>query len=360
MLDSLVLRRVGLWSATLAFGFGLASLIGEVALRLLIFSPSPALKPFQNPNLYADFRTDDDWWKLYLRLGGKHKPPDKPDPLLGWVFDYFDRDTLRHREADKVGERRPVLLFGDSFADCMDEVPCFEVFLNADPEFTRKHYFLNYGMAGYGLDQVYLLMQKTLPLYQDPIVIFSFMLEDLDRCVQKFRGGQKPMFEVAGDELHLTNVPIDAHPYEWLARNPIAIRSYLYELLRRAPYKAFGRLRGKPWEEENKVEAKQRVGAAILKASLGELQRRQLTYKVLVFHPLRGRSWRDEFVRSYFQRAGVSYQPTEEIIRQHAGQEDVFTLEMRRKYTLPDLDHPNALQNEVVAKYIKQYVLSLN
>jgi hypothetical protein len=108
------------------------------------------------------------------------------------------------------------------------------------------------------------------------------------------------------------------------------------------------------------VDAKQRVGGAILRATVADLQRRQVVFKVLAFHPLRGVSWRDEFVSSLFREIGVPYQGTEAIVRQHAGQQNVFTLEMRKKYTLPDLDHPNGLQNQIVAEYMKQYVMSVD
>jgi hypothetical protein len=360
MVDCAVRRSVGLRLATISIGLVLAGLVGEATLRVLIFTPVKAFKIFQNPNLYSDYRADDDWWKLYLRFGGKDKPPDPPDPLLGWVFNYFDRQTFVHRQADRVGDRRPVLLFGDSFAHCMGEVTPFEVFLNSDAEFSKRYYLLNYGMPGYGLDQIYLLMQKVVPVYKDPIVIFSFMLEDLDRCVMSFRGGEKPRFEVVGDDLKLTNSPIDARPYEWLARNPITIKSYLYEFLRRAPYKAWGRMIGKPWQEENKVEEKKRVGAALLRAILDDLGRSRVTFTVLLFHPLRGTSWRDEFVQSFFQNRGVPYIGTETIIRKHSGQQDVFSPEMRLKYMQTDLDHPNTLQNQIVAEYMKQFVMSVN
>jgi hypothetical protein len=351
------MRKVTLSILALLIGCLLSFLLGEILLRSLIFSHSKVFALFQNPSLYADYRSDDDWWKLYLRVGGIHKPPEKPHPLLGWVHK-FDRDTYRHAEADRVGNRRPVLLFGDSFADCVEDTPCFETYLNADPEFSQKYYLLNYGVGGYGLDQIDLLMSQVIDKYPNPIVVFSFMLEDLDRCIMSFRGGEKPMFELVGNELTLKNVPIDPHPYEWLARNPISIRSYLLEFLKRAPRRVWGRAVRHPWIEESKTEAKQRIGGAILQKIIEQLRQKHVTFTVLVFHPMTRRSWRDDFVRSVFEELRVPYERTERLVQEDFGGGDVFSAAARTRYMLADLDHPSSTQNRLVSDSLKKRVLT--
>lgn len=350
-------RQLAFKVVALLIGCGLSFLLGEIFLRLTLSTSARPLAIFRNPSLYADYRSDDDWWKLYLKVGGIHKPPETPHPLLGWVNN-FDRQTYRHKDADKLGNRRPVLLFGDSFGDCVDDVPCFEDYLNADPDFSATHYLLNHSVGGYGLDQIYLLMTQVLDKYRDPVVIVTFMLEDVDRCVLSFRGGQKPVFQIVDGQLKLTNVPISARPYEWLEQNPISIKSYFYEFLKRGPRRAWGRLVGRRWMEEKKTEEKKAVGAAVLERMVGDLRGRRLDFTVIVFHPFTGRTWRDDFVREVFARAGVPYKGTEEIVREHMGEGDLFARSTRQKYMLPDLDHPNGLQNRLIADYIREYVLS--
>lgn len=351
-------RQVAIRLAALAIGLCLAFLAGELSLRLMLSSRAAVFSAFRNPSLYADYRSDDAWWKLYLELGGIHQPPASPHPLLGWVH-HLDPVSYRHPDAGELGSRRPVLLFGDSFADCVDDTPCFEDVLNADPEFARDHYLLNYGVGGYGLDQIFLLMRQVVGRYERPLVVFSFMLEDVDRCVLSFRGGQKPVFRLEGGELKLTNVPIDPRPSEWLARHPIGIPSYFLEFLKRAPRRAWGRLRGKRWNEESRTEEKQRIGGAILAEAFRELRERRLPFSVLVFHPFTGRSWRDDFVRRACRQAEVPCKGTEEIVRESGrlSEEELFAPETRRRFMLADLDHPNALQNRLVAEHIKDWVL---
>lgn len=96
-------------------------------------------------------------------------------------------EDLRHQDAGNIGRRRPVLLFGDSFAAGVGDAESFQNILNHDEAFSRDYYLLNYGVSGYGVDQIYLMLQHTLPLYQRTIVIFSLMTFDLDRSILTFR-----------------------------------------------------------------------------------------------------------------------------------------------------------------------------
>src|SRR5215831_558942 len=106
-------RQLAIRLTAAAIGLVLALVTGELALRVFLATPGPVFAIFRNPSLYADYRSDDAWWKLYLALGGVHQPPATPHPLLGWVHD-LDPVTYRHPDEDKRGDRRPVLLFGDS------------------------------------------------------------------------------------------------------------------------------------------------------------------------------------------------------------------------------------------------------
>ena len=91
---------------------------------------------------------------------------------------------------------------------------CFEEILNGDPEFSRENYLLNYGVAGYGVDQIYLLFEQSLELYRRPLVVVSLLRTDLDRTILS---DQKPHFEPHEGKLVL--------PSGWLsgvARRPKA------------------------------------------------------------------------------------------------------------------------------------------
>ena len=163
-------------------------LLCELGFRTLLFSQVAFMERFRNPSLYTDALSSNDWWKLYHAF---HKPVNttakRVHSLLGWTNEQFTKETYLHIEATQVGSRKPVLLYGDSFTQChFPEDECFQDILNEDQEFARAHYLLNYGVAGYGVDQMYLLLKHSLFHYHDPHVIVGIYTRDLDRSILSF------------------------------------------------------------------------------------------------------------------------------------------------------------------------------
>ena len=183
---------------------GVTVLICEVGFRTLLFSQVAFMERFREPNLYTDYFSDDDWWKLYYAF---NKPANdtakQPHSLLGWGWaGKFSNETYLHAEAGQVGRRRPVLLYGDSFTHCLTALEdCFQGILNKDTEFSKDHYLLNYGVLGYGVDQIYLLLKSSLFLYHEPYVIVGIHTRDLDRSILSYFVAQKPYFELIEGEL---------------------------------------------------------------------------------------------------------------------------------------------------------------
>ena len=70
---------------------------------------------------------------------------------------------------------------------------------------------LNFGIHGYGHDQIYLYMQETLDNYDPDIVILGYIRDDARRNMRQFRGFAKPKF-VADDQstngLKLLGTPV--------------------------------------------------------------------------------------------------------------------------------------------------------
>src|SRR5205085_7133999 len=74
----------------------------------------------------------------------------------------------------------PVLLFGDSYAQCATPPEqCFQSLLEQS-ELTHEFALLNYGVGGFGLDQMYLLLRHVLPRFreQKPFVVVAIMIDD--------------------------------------------------------------------------------------------------------------------------------------------------------------------------------------
>ncbi|MCB9171151.1 MAG: hypothetical protein H6594_12460, partial [Flavobacteriales bacterium] len=288
------LRNIGI-----SLGMGLFTLVlAELVFRWVLFSGMTGFAHLRQPGLYARNYPDttglifsQEYWKLYTLLGGPLRPPEDPHPLLGWTG-YFDGTTYKPRNAPPANGRRPVLLFGDSFAQCVT-VTCFEGILNADSAFAKDHYFINYGAGGYGLDQIALLYHQVIDRYDHPFVVLSMMTRDMERALLDARVGEKPRFSLEGDSLVLHNVPIDPDPEAWYAANGPGIPSYLWRLVDHVVFK------DSLVSEEETVRTKQdmeRLNEALLREAIDDLNARHIDHLILLFEPM----YRREYDPRYF------------------------------------------------------------
>jgi hypothetical protein len=321
-------------------------LLAEAAWRTVLASDTPRGVRLRNPTLYADPFSDDLFWLLRHRWQGRFEPfqpPKHVDPLLGWRNAYIGADFSHHDEG-KIAGRRPVLLYGDSFAQGYQGVEPFQKILNGDEAFADHHYLLNYGVGGYGLDQIYLMFRHSVDRFDDPFVVFSVMTFDLDRSVLSIRIGQKPYFEVVSGELALRGVPIDSDPEHYFSTHPPRPGSYIWQRLGRLLWRAgpdgTARLRAH----------KKEVNGAILDAAIGELEARRLDYVILVFHASKafrnGPDWRSTWLRSKLDDHGARYLWSYDILRHEAGDRPVDDLFDPRNV------HPTTLANRIIARAI--------
>lgn len=334
-----------------------ALILGEIGFRALLFSDFAFMQRFRAPGLYADPMSDDDYWKLYYLFDGKFRPPAEPHPLLGWVGK-FSRDTYEHDESQHIGGRRPVLLYGDSFAACATAAqPCFQQILNGARDFARDYYFLNYGAGGYGVDQIYLLFKKSIGLYNNPLVVIGLMTEDLDRSIMTVRVGQKPYFEVVDEQLMLKGTPINSEPKSFFADHPPDITSYLYRFVIHSdivPWRGRQHLNG----EDAKRQKKLLVNKLILLNMIEELRARNLEFVFLIFHPKEGPAfddWRDKFLRELLAAEQVPFLSARAIVKEDAMRNNRQPAE----YYIPEDGHPTVDQNVLIANYLKNRVLDL-
>jgi hypothetical protein len=213
----------------------------ELVFRSLLFSEAPFMQPLQKPGLYADCTASDDYWKLLYLFPNHDEPADTRsqragmvshfDSQLGWVNSLISPESYHHADAAGLGSKTPILLYGDSFAQCRtppDE--CFQGLINSDPQLGSTYHLLNYGVWGYGLDQIYLLYRKTVDLYKNPVVVISLLPEDMDRAVLTVRDAPKPYFALNHGNLELKGAPIDPDLACFHRKHPPAVRSYLASL----------------------------------------------------------------------------------------------------------------------------------
>jgi hypothetical protein len=116
------------------------------------------------------------------------------------------RGAREHPYAKPAGTRR-VLVFGDSFTFGEDV---------SDDE-TYSHYLeqslagvevLNFGVHGYGHDQILLYLREEGVKYQPDVVVLGFLYDDMERNLLGFRDYAKPRFELRGGRLELRGVPV--------------------------------------------------------------------------------------------------------------------------------------------------------
>jgi hypothetical protein len=329
----------------------IVSLIGaETLLRLaLATSLIPGLR---DPERYFS-RREDGYWYLANRWGIT-RPRDPAHPLLGWVGD-FDPQTYRHHDAATLRGRRPILLYGDSFSQCVRRTRrCYQQVLDEDERFTIHHRLLNYGVGGYGLDQIYLLMRASAPLYKDPVVVFGFYLDDIDRALLAVREGPKPQLAVNEGRLDVLGVPIDPDPKNGFRRHAPFIGSYLFRLWRQAgmpigPYRFTWERQAR--DEEVRRERARRLTTSVLRA----VERDHPDAIVLVFHDLvnigKADTWRDDLLRVELRGRRAIFV------------KDLIAADMARRaraavdYFIPVDRHPNDVQIELVADAIRREIV---
>jgi hypothetical protein len=212
------------------FGITLPALIltavaSEGIFSAFLFSKLRFMKKFRTLELCFDYDSESNSRKLSYLFDGKLKPPANPHPLCGWVED-FSRHTYLHHGESNIKGRKAVLLYSDSFAGChMPKEECLQGILKTGYEVAEGCYLLNYGV-----DQIYLLLKNSLHHFQNPSVIATLLTQDIDRSTLCVRIGQKPCFELVDAGLVLQEIPFNADPQVFFAKNPPKIPSYLFRL----------------------------------------------------------------------------------------------------------------------------------
>lgn len=104
------------------------------------------------------------------------------DADLGWVHRYESPYGERPRPVDYG--RPLVAAFGDSFTRG-DEVKHAETWSSALAELLGGDVY-NFGVGGYGMDQILLRFERDQPRRPTPIALFAFIGGDLERCYRRY------------------------------------------------------------------------------------------------------------------------------------------------------------------------------
>lgn len=354
----------------LCAGVGLGLLLSELVLRFVLFSDLAREMGIgwrlRNAALYTPREAGRETWKLRRLLEDRSVPSRSPDfhPTLGWLRADVDPVTFEHASEARLGTRRPVLLFGDSYAQCVSQAElCWEDLLERDP-LDARYALLNYGVGGYGLDQVFLLMESVLERFsdRDPLVVIGILIDDdLDRSYLGLRGFPKPRFTLEGSELVLH--PLEqVDTFDYLAAHGLGIRSYLWRWL----------LFGSGWvspatalawtDEADHVAVKEALNRRLLEAIRDSLVRRELESFVVLFRARRSLEssgpyrWQEPLLRRTLADLGLPFVSSKRVLDERlvAGEVAIEDLYIPSG---PGLNHYTAAANRIVFEALRAGLL---
>lgn len=354
-----VLRLLAVFavSALLLEVFFRWALFGEDRLALALGRRLPVLR---EPQSYAHTRSAAYWKLAHLTTDEQYRGSEaRYDPVLGWHSRLFEPGSYAHADEAAVGARRPVLLFGDSFAKCVTgQELCWEGLLERS-ELAGEFALLNYGVDGFGLDQISLACRLVLPRFLDrePVVVVCVLLDDdIDRSILDFRGRPKPRCGLTEERsVEWSSEPVPPSRADYLRQHGVGIRSYAWGFLTHAtpllPWARRAALR------EHDADVR-RLGRALLEELVATLEAAEVAYFFVGFHgPTFGQESsrvrrREIFFTQTLDRVGAPYVLSRVPLERHAAQSGVswdayFYTEGGKR------NHYTPLGNEVVFQAIR-------
>lgn len=270
----------------------------------------------RNPDLYADWTSEELYWKLKHQWGkGVFVGPNVSiDPVIGWSWPKTSKNqlgTVPERSYSTEYDKGAFIFVGDSFVEgetsYADRIPNrLEAGLYGTPVY-------NFGMAGYGLDQIYLKLQEVLQPFKKPACIVGMATVDLDRSLMSFRTGPKPHFIVQDNELVLRGVPLPKDPNKWFKKYPPTVLSYAYKMFER-------KLRllhaDNPLELVYLRDEKKLLNSKILEAIVNLAESKSAPLYFVIFYNQRElfyEGWRERFLKSEMQRLSIALIDTKTI-----------------------------------------------
>jgi hypothetical protein len=279
----------GVWRRASAAALYLAGclLFFECSARLALQArPLPALRRLGN---------DDASWRLRWASRQRDSQPftfsfDVHHPTRGWALAPGLRDLSVFRDKRLSSNSRGlrgrrehapeipfgltrVLVFGDSFTfgENVSDQDTYPAQLEA---VLGNAEVLNFGVHGYGHDQMLLYLREEGLRYRTDIVVLGFVAADVERNILRFGGYAKPCFDLVEGRLALRNTPVPP-PGELLRMEPY--RSKFLDLLSIIR-------EGWRWSTGANQRRAQRLTAAILDAFRSEVERTGARF-VIVYLP---------------------------------------------------------------------------
>lgn len=213
-----IITRVKILSINVALLI-LLLFVGESFMRIINSDYEPYERTF--PGQYKD---------RFFNEGTTIVNWPKKDPIIGWVcnnttrllkfsnkeynnlnIEYdINRQGFRYQYdffLNKIVDSN-VMMLGDSFLFGVYLKDNETIVANLNREFKNRLNFVNLGVPGYGIDQMYLTYIKFNEVIKPKIIILFYVDDDVYRTWEAFRiteGMNKPSFKFEDDKLELRN-----------------------------------------------------------------------------------------------------------------------------------------------------------
>jgi hypothetical protein len=315
-------------------------------------------------NEYAD----DEMHRLMLRLKFGRQAEEAPtfDPMLGWTARPRTRENplgIVHDAPYTLDDARTwkaMLFFGDSFTAGRADA-------NTIPSQLERRLpgwkVLNFGVPGYGLDQMYLSLRSVIDDFDHPHVIVGIFYNDLDRLVFEVQASVKPWFEIQDGALVERGAPISSDTVTWPSSYPPRARLYTVRAARGVLDKLFAT----PWMSENyfwlhpsetagRRDEKKALTGALVRAIKAECSQRRLGLSIVLFpyrEHLIQEGWYEGFMLELLRQEGIEYLDLEGPLRRRMKERRIAWTAVYSVFS-----HPSADENAFIAREIAAFLHS--
>jgi hypothetical protein len=225
-----------------------------------------------------------------------------------------------------------VILYGSSFIDHKYFLPYFKD-------------NVNYAVKSYGLDQIFLSYKLTKDKHSDDLIIFGFLLEDLDRVLFDKRDYPKVKFNKIEDTYKASNIPVELTN---MPNNEIFL--YSYNLLKNLSFLYLNNFDHK--KSECDIDLKKNLFSFFINEILKNVE--ELNQKIIFVtfnfqDDIIESNWRYQFISNYLSSKNIIHLDTKDILLRHMKQNN---LDPSKYYSKEDF-HLNQLGNEIIASELK-------
>ncbi len=351
------------WRKRLAVALGslAATLVAaEVCLRCAVFTTwgraTPGLARLSRPGQWGDFRFDDNYWIVHAfgAEGSARRETTNHHAVLGWLPGAVDGVRLRHVEGDLPPGKHPILMFGDSYTECMTAPEeCWQELMRLS--LLSPHVsLLNFGARGYGVDQMLLLLDRTIDQYTDkkPLVVVAIMIDDdFDRAMLRVAAFPRPQMKLVNGSIDPHVEPVPSPAQFFAGGGPLGRSSLLAAWLGYQVPNQFKSWRAR--RQRQRDSESQAMATALVERLAAVVADRQLQLVLVLFHDYpslmdpASSGWREPLLIAQAQRLGVPCLVLREGILDECKRRGIDPFEMYGG--APELlAHWNARGNQVV------------